>query len=66
MTIDEAKLLPCPFCHSVELDFNYYLADGWIECSNCECQGPHDCFAWVDREKSEANAIDLWNNRIET
>lgn len=59
----EMKLLPCPFCFSNNLIFNKYSTDGWIECSECECQGPHDHLADVFLEKCENNAIDLWNDR---
>jgi len=60
---DKAMLLSCPFCESTEMEFNYYLADGWVECTDCGCHGPHDYLAQVFREKCEGNAIDLWNDR---
>lgn len=53
----------CPFCQSLDLSFRSYLADGWIECNDCGCHGPHDHLAQTFLEKCEGNAIETWNDR---
>ena len=60
---DHADLKLCPFCSSTDLRFETYLADGWVECGDCEAKGP--CNSLVDAflEKSEDTAVEEWNDR---
>lgn len=58
---NEAKLLSCPFCGSDKLTDHYYLqqsSDGeawFVECQDCESQGP--C------KPSATEAREAWDNR---
>lgn len=53
----------CPFCGSVETEYQDYLADGWMQCVKCEAQGPHSHTAMVDKDKARAEALNLWEKR---
>lgn len=63
------KLKPCPFCGSNDLFPDYedrcsldeYVC--WINCENCETDGPLS--KWENSyNEAEAAAIQAWNKRV--
>ena len=54
-----AELKPCPFCGKKDVRLggidNKVRFAIWVECKNCECQGP----VYFTQEQ----AIDAWNRR---
>mgnify|MGYP000107764014 CR=1 FL=1 len=57
------NLLPCPFCGSNNLRYEFCGSQGYIECSECCTQGPCDERAadpYCDTEAAQS----AWNRRI--
>ena len=63
------ELLPCPFCGGTDC---YLNADEtptacWVECPDCEVEGPSAGWGWPggweSRDVAKAKAIELWNTR---
>lgn len=59
MTYD---LLPCPFCGSTNLRYDFAGSQGYIECNECGTEGPCDEQAADPHCDIEA-AYDTWNRR---
>lgn len=60
----EATLLPCPFCGSINLHYDFTCSQGFIRCGECECTGPCAVEA-ADPVCSIDAAYVAWNRRIE-
>jgi len=63
---DNETDVPCPYCNGDALEFNSYQADGWIECVQCEAQGPHSHEFQTSRAVAEREALRLWENGKKT
>ena len=72
-TSEHSDLLPCPFCGGGEPEL---VSDGisapcdvWVQCVDCQAQGPATRVGCRDEEEDEedidleAEAIELWNTR---
>ena len=57
-------LLPCPFCGSTNLRFEFSGSQGYIECNECGTQGPCDEQA-ADPICDMGAAYEAWNRRVE-
>jgi hypothetical protein len=57
-----ADLLPCPFCGSSNLRYEFCGSQGYIECNECGAQGPCDERA-ADPICSIEAAEAAWNRR---
>jgi Lar family restriction alleviation protein len=55
-------LLPCPFCGSTNLRYDFAGSQGYIECNECGTQGPCDLRA-ADPICDDDAACDAWNRR---
>ena len=55
-------LLPCPFCGSNNLRYEFCGSQGYIECNECGTQGPCDERA-ADPICDLDAACDAWNRR---
>ena len=62
MTSPEIKPKPCPFPHCSHPipAFRYENTTGWIECIDCEAQGPITQRALSPYEAMQS-AMELWN-----
>lgn len=60
---NEVDLLPCPFCGSTNLYYDFTCSQGFIRCGECECTGPCDDEA-ADPICSVDAAYATWNRRI--
>ena len=56
MKYQNAKIIPCPFCHSTRIGLKNHEVDHkmvmWLWCSNCQATGPV--------ASSEENAMEKW------
>ena len=52
-----AELKPCPFCGRELLSIEGWKDLFWIECFNCQTEGPSG--------ETKAEAIEAWNRRTE-
>lgn len=62
----KVNLRTCPFCNGSDFKIVCYLSEGWIQCLECEAQGPHShkiALTAADLEKAEEEASTLWNTR---
>ena len=51
-------LKSCPFCGSTKIELNDPdIPTRWVGCENCGAIGPD--------AKSDREAVELWNNRVE-
>lgn len=57
-----ADLLPCPFCGSTNLRYEFAGSQGYIECNECGTEGPCDERA-ADPYCDYDAACDAWNRR---
>lgn len=58
-----ADLLPCPFCGSTNLRYEFAGSQGYIQCDECGTQGPCDERAADPHCDIEA-AEGAWNRRL--
>ena len=59
---NDEDLLPCPFCGSDDLEYEFSSSQGFIKCNQCDCMGPHDQKA-ADPHCSIDAARNIWNIR---
>lgn len=53
--MDDLNLKPCPFCRSTDLYDHEQEGIAWIECCDCNAEGP--------TTESIDDAVNAWNNR---
>jgi hypothetical protein len=58
------KLLPCPFCGSERIYYHSQYPLAFMECHDCECDGP----ALRDHDEDDLKKFKIcsekWNNRF--
>lgn len=75
----EAKLLPCPFCGSDDLEIcNTHTPSYWVECHKCGAEAHGESFKYTTKQhndfhskplpppyvKAMKSAIAAWNRRM--
>ena len=60
--LSEEPLLPCPFCGSEDVEYEFSSSQGYIKCNTCEAMGAEVEEA-ADPECSVGAAIVAWNTR---
>jgi hypothetical protein len=56
------SLLPCPFCKSIDVEYEFSCSQGRVKCNSCGVEGPEVSEA-ADPICSISAAKEAWNNR---
>ena len=56
------SLLPCPFCKSIDVEYEFNCSQGVVKCNSCGVEGPEVSEA-ADPICSISAAKEAWNNR---